>query len=366
MWTSGYRPIVDYLAANSPCHDLDETLTPIERADTAAHAAFLASRAGPLIDLSLYVSAANWAAVTRPAYTAILPWPLTWTLPPLLRADAIKRAEHLGLAELDTDFDPHAGLHITAGRDALPETFRRHLPAVKSAKTVREEMTPEQAAAIRLYGLAEDCLKVVSELMVGGTDGTPRFYASAKPSSLDCLAYGYLALMVAPAVPRSFLRDWIEAETPLLSQFVKVLSPPERHLAVGPPVSNTVLRSVGRVADSLVRNMPTVGEPYSDEMRRRTDEHVSGLDARAWAMLLGVAATGAAAGYGLHMYKSLQPFGAWTQTWRSSRGGSKLNQFGELGSMLNNAMGAFPGLEPARNASSVGTGKLVEVDSDVD
>ena len=216
VWTSGYAPIVDYLTSKSLGDNLDAGLTPIQQADRIAYGAFLTAHAAPLLDLSLYVSAANWAATTRPAFSSLLPFPLTWTVPPLIRAEAVKRVEHLGFADMDTDFDPNGGLHLSSGRDALPEAFRRHIPA-RTKKTIHEEMTPEQAVLIRLYGLAEDCLSVLDDYLKGDSEKTFGFFESASPSSLDCLAFGYLALMRDAPVPRSFLKDWLEQKTPRLS-----------------------------------------------------------------------------------------------------------------------------------------------------
>ena len=360
VWTSGFRPIVRYLASNSLGRNLDAGLSPAQQADTVAFSAYILANAGPLVDLSLYVSAANWSATTRPAYSALLPFPLTWTLPPLIRADAIKRAEHLGLADLDTDFDPNGGLHLTAGRDALPETFRRHLPA-RTKKTVREEMTPEQAAAIRLYGLAEDCLSVLNALLGEGEAGAaqPRFFAGNSPTSLDCLAYGFLALMLVPPVPRGFLKDWIEAETPRLVKFVESMAPAGVSWTSAQP--RTMLGSTALVVDSIVRHIPSVGEQYANEMRYRAEAGIKGVDQRALLAAMGLLMTGAAVGYGLHMYKSLQPFGARSQVWKLQHGGSKLSQYGELGSILNSAMGGYQP-EPVPAAS----GRLVDIDSEVD
>ncbi|TWU75252.1 hypothetical protein ED733_005890 [Metarhizium rileyi] len=362
-WVSGFHPIVNYLTLKSLGTNLDANLNPLQQADAVAYGAYLLANAAPLVDLSLYVSAANWSATTRPAYSSLLPFPLTWTLPPLIRAEAIKRAEHLGLAELDTDFDPNGGLHLTAGRDALPETFRRHLPA-RMKKSVREEMTPEQAAAIRLYGLAEDCLSVVNALLgeSKADEKSPRFFNGCRPSSLDCLAYGFLALMVVPDVPRSFLKDCIRAETPRLATLVESMTPTD--LTWSPTAAPTTLDSTTRVADSIVRNIPSVGEHYTNEMRCRTEGGVKGLDQRALMMIMSLVITGAAVGYGLHMYKSLQPFGARTQVWKQLRRGSRLSHFGDLGNMLSSAMGTYQSDSiPAGNAS---TGRLVEIDSEVD
>ncbi|KAG6004713.1 hypothetical protein E4U21_000804 [Claviceps maximensis] len=367
-WTSGYLPIVQYtkLRVQSGKDKSHEDLSPAQQADALAFCAFLTANAAPLVYLSLYVSAANWSTTTRPAYSALLPFPLTWTLPPLIRADAITRAEHLGLAELDTDFDPNGGLHLTAGRDALPETFRKHLPT-RTKKTIREEMTPEQASAIRLFSLADDCLSVLNTLMLvdqgDGERAKPCFFGHDKrPSSADCLAYAYLALMTVPPVPRSFLKDYIYAETPRLAtagEWVRGLrfsfSPVQRH---------TLLESTARVTDSIIRNIPSIGEHYADEMRYRKQAGITGLDQRALTMTMGLLATGAALGYALQLYQSLGPFGSRTQIWRQQqfRPSNKLSQFGDLGSMLNSALSAYD--SPA--SAGPHPGYVVEVDSEVD
>ncbi|KAG5999955.1 hypothetical protein E4U43_001757 [Claviceps pusilla] len=374
-WTSGYLSIVRYIKLHvQDRHGKQhEDLSPAQQADAVAYCAFLTANAAPLVYLSLYVSAANWSTITRPAYSALLPFPLTWTLPPLIRAEAIARAEHLGLAELDTDFDPNGGLHLTAGRDALPETFRKHLPA-RTKKTIREEMTPEQASAIRLFSLAEDCLSVLNTLMVvnqndGDGDGArkPCFFGHDKrPSSADCLAYAYLALMVVPPVPRTFLQDYMCAQTPRLAvvgEWVRGLC-----FEFTPVQQPALLQATARVTDSVIRNIPSIGEHYANEMRYRKEAGIIGLDQRALIMIMGLLATGAAVGYGLQLYQSLGPFGSRTQIWRQQRfrGSNKLSQFGDLGSMLNSALGAYdaPVASAGQHAST--TGYLVEVDTEVD
>lgn len=284
----------------------------------------------------------------------------------------MKRAEHLGLADLDTDFDPNGGLHLSAGGDALPETFRRHLPATAKKSSVREEMTPEQAAAIRLFSLADDCLSVLNALLSqgqrDGRDGSkrpPRFFDGASPSSLDCLAYGFLALMLVPPVPRSFLRDWIDAEAPRLAAFVDSMAPAD--LPCRPATATTVLGSTTRIADSILRNIPRLGEHYTNEMRLRKEAGLTGLDQRCLMIVTGVAIAGAAVGYGLQLYRRLQPFGLRTQIWTQSRGGSKLSEFGELGLILNSAMVGYQAervVAPSDNGSA--SGRLVELDSELD
>ncbi|KAL7787377.1 Tom37 C-terminal domain-containing protein [Trichoderma ceciliae] len=372
-WASGFQPIVKYLTSATLCHDLDETLSPIQRADTVAYSAYLNTHAGPLVDLSLYVSAANWAATTRPAYSSLLSFPLTWTVPTLIRSEAIKRAEHLGLAELDSDFDPNGGLHLTAGRDALPETFRRHIPLMIK-KSVHEEMTPEQATAIRLFSLTEDCLMVLDDLIQGKDEDHPRFFTNTTASSLDCLAFGYLALMQKPSVPRSFLKDWLEPKTPRLRKFVDSMLAScitgRGDLPWTTPDPSSVVRFGGRILDSVLRHLPALGEQYAVEMRHRAETQKKGLDQRALILIMGAVLTGLATGYGFQAYGAMQPFGASTQSWQPRRARTRLSEFGQLGTMLSSAMGPHQpkpsGFDLGARDNGVPSGRLVEVDSEVD
>lgn len=370
VWTTGYAPIVNYLTSKFIGSNLDAGLSPIQKADCVAYSAFLAAQAAPLLDLSLYVSAANWSATTRPAFSSLLPFPLTWTVPPLIRAEAVKRVEHLGFAELDTDFDPNGGLHLSTGRDALPETFRRHLPA-RTKKTVQEEMTPEQTVAIRLYGLSEDCLSVLDDCLKDKSEeGKPlRFLQGENVTSLDCLAFGYLALMRDAPVPRSFLKDWIERNGSRLSKFVdnvKAQSLDQPGPLPWTASQNATALSVGaRTLDSILHNVPSLGEQYATEVRRRAENGITGVDARTLMLAMSMLATGAALGYSYHVYKAMQPFGSRMQVWQSRKNSSKLSEFGALGSMLDSAFGGYPAPGEV-SAPMAREGRFVETDSELD
>ena len=317
---------MSYLATKSLGKDLDATLRPAQRADGIACRAFLAAHAAPLLDLSLYVSAANWAAATRPAYSALLPFPLTWTVPTLLRAAAIRRVDHLGLAELDSDFDPSGVLHLSTGRDALPETLRRHIP-VMARKTVRDEMTPEQAAAIKLYGLADDCMTTLDGFMAegGGPEGQRlRFFGSDEVSSLDCLAYGYLTLMRHAPVPRSFVKESLEQKAPRLSKFVDSMAACLQQLGEIPranPQPTSFLQASSRLFDTTVRHIPSLGDLYATESRTRAERGAKGWDGRIMMLTVQFLFANLATGLGVYFYRTLQPFGARHQTWGPSDGG---------------------------------------------
>lgn len=360
-----------YLNSKSLGVDLDANLDDTQRADVAAYSAFLRVHASALLDLSLYVSAANWAATTRPAYSSLLSFPLTWTVPTLIRAEAISRVEHIGLAELDTDFDPNGGLHLSAGRDALPETFRKHLPNSRIKKTVHEEMTPEQAVAIRLFGLTEQSLLPLEDLLAPSKhdEHKVRFFYGTTLSSLDCLAFGYLALMQHAPVLRSFLKDFIDSKAPKLHSFVDDLlsSSLTAHgdLPWTQPPSKSFLQSTGRILDSVIRHVPSVSEHYAAERRYRVETKTTGVDSRSVFLAAGLLATGLLTSCGVYYYRQMPPFGSLRQVWKVG-GGSRLSEFGDLGSMLSSALGPVGNLGGEQRNSSANTGRFVDVDSELD
>lgn len=254
-WITGFHPIVRYLSALNPRWDLDAHLTAsssqpsqeqvtsvsasanaaaTRAADLTAYTTFLQTTAPPLLALSLYVSSANWAATTRPAFSTLLPFPLAWTEPPVLRNRMCEVAAHLGLSDLNIDAagEENGGRSNDEGFLKIPESLRPRGP-----RGVRAALSPEQTALFRLEAAAGDgCLAVLEDLKRQGEMDGRRFFLSShdgnsdsqttttegqdKPTTLDCLAFAYLALMLVPEVPRPWLRDLIRRRYECLSLFV--------------------------------------------------------------------------------------------------------------------------------------------------
>lgn len=207
---------MNYLSETNPAWDLSAPLTPTQKADTTAYAAFLSSAAAPLLALHLYVSSANWAATTRPAYSSVLPFPLTWTEPPAIRRRMCDVAAHLGLSDLNIDDEPEDGKKQASedGRGFLkvPERLR-------TRRGVRAALPPEHAALFRLEAAGSECLGVLADLKAQHDEGR-LFFGRERPTALDCLAFGYLALMLVPEVPRPWLRDMMQRRYDCLCVFV--------------------------------------------------------------------------------------------------------------------------------------------------
>jgi sorting and assembly machinery component 37 len=141
-------------------------------------------------------------------------------------------ADHLGLSDLNVDDDgtqsqqslsSSATGESTEGFLKVPERLKPLRRGVKAA------LSPEQTALFRLEAVANDCLAVLTDLKAAAEmegAGERSFFLSSSPSSsspmssLDCLAFGYLALMLVPDVPRPWLRDLVRRRHEALAVLV--------------------------------------------------------------------------------------------------------------------------------------------------
>ena len=168
-----------------------------------------------LVDLSLYVSSENYNSVTRPAHSRILPWPKPWLLTPQRRTLAKARTEYLNLPVLDignVSNEEKNGTRAKPGSDLIPPSLRSTHQTVTSL--VRQ---PQHASRFRLDALVEVFFEPFQQLL-----GQKRFLLSDEsPSSLDCLAFAYLALALVPEVPQPWLAESIKARYPDLCRYVR-------------------------------------------------------------------------------------------------------------------------------------------------
>lgn len=248
--TTGFANIVSHLRNHhSGAYDLEYNLTHRQQTDRTAYASiasphlppdfpnidprftsFLQSTAGPLVDLSLYVSSENYSSTTSSAYTAILPWFANYILPPKRRNLARARTVHLGLASLDVKETEHnrgpgsgtaaseyeaakraAGIPTDSQPKVLSMGRKQGLGGLLSA--------PIYAARFKLDALANELLEPLSDLL-GKKD---YLLDGDKPSSLDCLVFGYLALMFYPPVPQAWLKETIQTRYPRITRYIRRL-----------------------------------------------------------------------------------------------------------------------------------------------
>ncbi|KAF3045583.1 hypothetical protein E8E12_010210 [Didymella heteroderae] len=229
---TGYEDIVSYLR-NHPAvsNDLDANLSTQQQIDRTAYSAFLRSAGTPLIDLSLFVSAENYNTTTSSAYTAILPWYANYTVPPKRRGLARTRTTHMGLDSLDVDTRTEevsgpgrgtASAEFEAAKRAagLPTDSKPSSMSIGRSRGFRGLLgTQKYAAKFRLDAVSNELLEPLSDLL-----GNNKYLlGTLQASSLDCLAFGYLALMLYPAVPQAWLKETISTKFSGLATYVQRL-----------------------------------------------------------------------------------------------------------------------------------------------
>ncbi|KAF2501159.1 hypothetical protein BU16DRAFT_500052 [Lophium mytilinum] len=222
----GFNQIVQYLSQHpSGPHNLDSNLTSNQKADTLAFSTFIETTGRPLLDLSLYTSSQNYSTTTAPAYTALLPWNLNYTIPPRHRDAARARTAHLGLSGLDVDSDLGTSLggEFEAAKKAsgLPSDSHANRPSILNLgrQTGLQGLlsSPVYAARFKLDALANEFLTPLSDLL-----GRKQYLLGGDaPSTLDSLAFGYLALMLYPPVPQTWLKEAIEARYLRLEKYIR-------------------------------------------------------------------------------------------------------------------------------------------------
>ncbi|POS87900.1 hypothetical protein EPUL_002217 [Erysiphe pulchra] len=217
IWIGGFRNIFHYLAQHSSGKwILDIGLSEQEGADCIAFSSFLDSTAQLLLDLSLYVSVENYAKVTRPAYSNLQPFPLPYLTPDAIRSAARSRTQNLGLASFISDYEKESTVNSSNTISSfIPENLRRPKHTVSSLLAA----SPESMAQIRLDALATNCLEPIEKLRA-----KKRYLVSdIQITSLDCLALGYLSLMLIPELPQSWLAKTMRQKFPRLSAWTQEL-----------------------------------------------------------------------------------------------------------------------------------------------
>ncbi|KAK0120366.1 hypothetical protein ONS95_011769 [Cadophora gregata] len=280
VWISGFRNIFHYVAQFSAGEwILDAGLLEQESADCIAFSSFVDFHGQPLLDLSLYVSSQNYTTATRPLYNTIQPFPLPYITPPAIRAASKLRSSHLGLSSLDIDLDAQE----TTEPSIIPDSLRRPKNTVSSLLAA----SPEASAQIRLTALATDFLEPLHHLR-----GDKAFFVSATQfSSLDCLALGYLALILVPELPQPWLSRTMRHKFPGLctwtEEMCKMVYGKEKatledaflvsgndseldarlkrlrgrsHLPWKPPYDRGALNVSGVFLSSLVESIPVLGQ----------------------------------------------------------------------------------------------------------
>lgn len=284
------------------------------------YSAFIQVHGQPLLDLSLYVSSHNYSEITRPIFNTIQSFPLPYLTPPHLRTEAKKRTEYLGLSSLDIDTEDG---DKSREPSIIPESLRRGKQTVSSLLAA----SPETNAQIRLDALATDFFESIQELR-----GKKKYLVSnSYMSSVDCLALGFMSLMLYPNLPQPWLAKTMRKKFPDLVEWVEELKnevlggavnvddamltksananavqQKKMHLPWQAPESRGILNVGGVFLANLADSMPIVGQRRKDNRMRRYSGEETGKDtgSQLWRYVATVgglvAAVGLVTGYALH------------------------------------------------------------------
>ncbi|KAJ8121374.1 hypothetical protein ONZ43_g2155 [Nemania bipapillata] len=269
--------------------DPDKDLTPQQQADLLAYTSYLSTRGSGLVSLSLYASPNAWVELTRPAYSALLPFPLTWTIPTVIRAAAIEKAESLGMGYLAAEAEADEAA-VKGGAETMSTGFLR----LREQLGPRKSMQPEQTAAIRFQQLADDFFTTLDDLR----GDNPFFLGTPGASSLDFLAYG----------------------------------------------------TMGTFADGTLENIAGVGESWRRWRRGgiKSEEEGNAQNSAGILLALGGAVVSLTAVGAAVLFRGLAPFGASTHRFEAPKQEMGLYRFGEIGTMLE----SLPIFERPPTASS--------------
>ncbi|KAM0717646.1 hypothetical protein Q7P37_007498 [Cladosporium fusiforme] len=289
----GYTAIAQHLSTTSA---IQQSLSSAQLADSTALTSFLTTQAPTLLSISLYVSSENYRHATRPAFTAILPWHSNYIIPPRRRAVARAMTDHLNISSIDVDSvheDNNNESSSGVGKDPSQQGFETQAKERASLLLPRKDTVrsllqrPEHAAMFRLHAVAEEFFAPLSDVLGKEKDF---LLGTKEPTYVDCLAYGYLALMFYPNVPQAWLAKTMKEKYGNLARFVermhkrlglstKVedvldLAKSANEEDVGgrrkaksmelpwcPPAKPTVTETVSRITRELVEQIPYMKSP---------------------------------------------------------------------------------------------------------
>lgn len=339
-------------------------LTASQAADSTALTSFITTHAPTLLSISLYVSSENYRHATRPAFTALLPWHSNYILPPRRRAAARAMTDHLNISSIDVDSvheDNNSSLG-GVGKDPNQQGFEAQakdrasllLPRKDTVRSLLQR--PEHAAIFRLHAVAEEFFAPLRDMM-----GEEKDYllGTEESTEVDCLAYGFLSLMLFPDVPQAWLAKTMKEKHGNLVRFVERMHKKldlatkvedvmdlahcvtkeniqgrrkarSMTLPWSPPARPTILETVSRISTELVEQIPYFKSPP-------TVVHSHLVGHSIWKRYLPTIILGTVASIALGSYYAIQtgllvwPHGEHIQIF----GRKRFADYGHLGAALS-------------------------------
>lgn len=133
-------------------------------------------------------------------------------MPVRLRSQAKDRTAGLGVTTLDID--------AVEPTPKAPEAGTPHTTAPPEQKSTSILSSTEVAATFKLMDLVADFLEPLKARL-----GDEKHFFGDYPSSLDCLAVGYLALCFYPELPQAWLQNEMKKSFPRICGYLNDLKP---------------------------------------------------------------------------------------------------------------------------------------------
>lgn len=340
-------------------------LTPTQVADSTALTSFITTHAPTLLSISLYVSSENYRLSTRPAFTALLPWHANYILPPRRRVAARAMTDHLNISSIDVDSvheDSNSSLGGGVGKDPNQQGFEAQAKDRASLLLPRKDtirsllQRPEHAAIFRLHAVAEEFFAPLRDML---GEKNEFLLGTQEPTEVDCLACGFLSLMLFPDVPQAWLAKTMKEKHGNLVRFVERMHKKLRlatkvedvmdlancvtqenvvgrrkarsmSLPWSPPAKPTILETVRRISTELVEHVAYFKSPP-------TVVHLHSIRRSLWKEHLPTIILGTIASIALGSYYAIQtgllvwPHGEYIQIF----GRKRFADYGHLGAALS-------------------------------
>lgn len=134
--------------------------------------------------------------------------------PGVIRSQAKARTAGLGVTALDIDTnEPPASAVAPAGTPHTTASTQTQSPSILTAT--------EGASTFKLTNLVHDFLRPLQARL-----GSSRYFFGSDPSTLDCLAAGYLSLCFFPELPHPWLANEMKKEFPRMCGYLNDIRTP--------------------------------------------------------------------------------------------------------------------------------------------
>ncbi|ORY98873.1 Tom37 C-terminal domain-domain-containing protein [Syncephalastrum racemosum] len=187
VWVAGATRILAHLAKHNL--DANESLSDTEKADSYAYSALIQDKLYDCMIYTWYADTTNFVKNIRPTYAKLLSFPSRYLTPIQLKKAAKARLSKYNVEIKDDD-------------KGLPQN------------EVEEMKELQRTGWHFMYRLARDTYSTLNQLL-----GEKSFLFGDRPTTLDAIAFGYLALHLYPDLAHRRLQHILTTEYPRLARY---------------------------------------------------------------------------------------------------------------------------------------------------